>query len=129
VTFRPFLAVALVLVGAAFSTHGAAAVTHATGLCPARFTGPTWTHSTTGVTGSKYEVSTIGPLFSCKATTKWVKKFITEHAGSQTSPTILKNGPKGYTCKGLGDKQGRAFSGSCLKLGASPSGFGWSPIK
>jgi hypothetical protein len=91
--------------------------------------GPTWTHPTTGVSGSKYEVSTFGSAFSRKAATKLVKKFITETVKSRTSANVLTNGPKGYTCKALADKQGHAFSGSCLKMHPSPTGFGWSPIK
>ncbi len=119
---------AIVLVGALLSTLDASAVTRS-GLCATRFSGPTWTHPTTGVSGSKYEVSTFGSAFSCKGATKLVKKFITETVKSRTSANVLTNGPKGDTCKALADKQGHAFSGSCLKMHPSPTGFGWSPIK
>lgn len=126
---RCLLAGALVAGCLALSTHPAGAATPAGALCPGKLVGPAWTHLTTKASGSHYEVSTLGRAFTCKTATLWVKKFITQSVPSRTSFNRLK-GPKGYTCKALADKQGRAFSGSCLKVSATGvSGFSWAPVK
>lgn len=99
-------------------------------LCPTTFSGPNWKNSLTGVSGKTYEVSTIGTAFTCKAATGYAKKFVTEPIKGGNGATILKGGPKSYTCKGSGEGQQLAARGSCLKLtGGPPSGFGWSPTK
>ena len=57
-----------------------------------------------------------------------MKKFILEKAGKLTAVTILKGGPKGYTCKGNAEGGKTAARGSCLKLsGGAGKGFSWSP--
>ncbi len=119
---------ALVAACLAFSTLATSAATPGP-LCPGKLTGPAWAHLTTGASGSHYETSTLGGGWTCTTATPWVKKFITESVPRRTTLNRL-SGPKGYTCKALADKQGKAFSGSCLKLsGGAVSGFSWSPVK
>ncbi len=125
---RGLLIGALVSACLALSTHAASAAARGP-LCPGKLAGPAWTHLTTGASGSHYEVSTLGRAWTCTAATRWVKEFITESVPSRTTFNRL-SGPKGYPCKALSDKQGKAFSGSCLKLGgAAVSGFSWAPVK
>lgn len=129
VTARCLLACAVAVGCSALTAHAAAAATLGSPLCPGKLAGPAWTHLTTKASGSHYEVSTLGTAFTCKTATVWVKKFITQNAPNRTSFNRLA-GPKGYTCKALADKQGKAFSGSCLKVSATgTSGFGWAPVK
>ena len=126
---RLFLLTGFVAICAALAAQAAVPAT-AGPLCPTTFSGPNWKNSLTGVSGKTYEVTTIGTAFTCKAATGYVKKFVTEPIKGGNVPTVLKGGPKGYTCKGSGEGQRLAARGSCLKLtGGAPSGFGWSPTK
>ena len=65
-------------------------------------------------TGATPEMATRGSAFTCKTATVWVKNFIKEKATSDTAATILKGGPKGYTCKANTEGGKTAARGSCL---------------
>jgi hypothetical protein len=122
--------VALILVCASLSARftAASAASRLGGLCPAKVSGPKWKNRLTGKSGTTYEVATLGSAFTCKTATVWVKKFIKEKAASDTAVTILKGGPKGYTCKANAEGGKTAARGSCLKLsGGAGKGFSWSP--
>jgi hypothetical protein len=122
--------VALILVCASLPARFsvASAASRLGGLCPAKVSGPKWKNRLTGKSGATYEVATLGSAFTCKSASVWVKKLIHEKATSDTAVTILKGGPKGYTCKANAEGGKTAARGSCLKLtGGAGKGFSWSP--
>jgi len=95
--------------------------------CP-MLSGRKWQVPNGPKTGTKYTMSLWGSAFTCSTAAKWVEKLINDPATSPIGLNVpLKNGPTGYKCSTLPDKEHYAYSGLCTKGPTvhPTAGFAW----
>lgn len=110
------------------ATAGASAALRsgaATKLCGS-LTGRKWTLQHVPKSGSAYMYHVSGS-FSCPQAKTWVAKLINDRVHNLLLGDDIRNGPGGYRCHVIADKQGYAFSGTCSKGPlAKLTGFSWA---
>jgi hypothetical protein len=118
------VAVAIGASGSAAAPAGAFSIT----TCPV-MTGPTWTATGTGKTGSQYTVQVFST--TCAKATKLVPHLVTQKVTRRLgSFYVVPKPPSGEACAALPDTTKRAYEGHCYPKKASSTSvplFLWSP--
>jgi hypothetical protein len=122
---RALVALLLVVAAGCFAAAATAAAEHAEITSCGTVVGAKWVFPGTGgkLSGNKYGVTANG--VSCAVAKKYAVKLSgTKLPGKKTGANYpLAGGPKGYTCHGNPDANGKLIAGSC-KLGTNY--FLWS---
>jgi hypothetical protein len=78
--------------------------------------------------GLKVQWETAGTGWTCSSAKPWVVKLIDDHVRPALGSVPLRNGPHGYHCFAVSEKNGHVSGGLCYlgTLAYPKSGFTWN---